>query len=418
MPAADQKKPDARSPAINARGRSVIFGPYFNRPLPATSSCRIVIINFMIKTLLGGLSPTRFLRDYWHKRPLLIRNAVPGFQGLLTPDDMKHLASRDDVESRLVQGSGTHWSLDDGPFRKSDFKHLPKTEWTLLVQSLNHVLPEADALLAHFNFIPHARLDDLMVSYAVPDGSVGPHFDSYDVFLLQGLGHRRWQISTQSDLGLLEGAPLKILNQFKPEEEWDLGPGDMLYLPPHVAHYGVALDDCMTYSIGFRAPTAEELAYGFLIHLQDTLTLEGRYADPDLRLQTHPGEISRSMLAQIGEMVARIQWDKRDIAEFAGRYLSDPKPNVFFDTPDAPLNRTAFIRQADNKGVALDPKSRLLFAGGRFYINGEAFTPATDEITGLQQLADHRRLSPPLPVALRERLHAWYESGWLEIEPL
>lgn len=372
----------------------------------------------MMKTLLGGLSPTRFLRDYWHKRPLLIRNAIPAFQGLLTPDDMMHLASRDDIESRLVQGNGTHWSLDDGPFRKSDFKRLPKTEWTLLVQSLNHVLPEADALLAHFNFIPHARLDDLMVSYAVPGGSVGPHFDSYDVFLLQGQGHRRWQISTQSDLGLLEGAPLKILKQFKPEEEWTLGPGDMLYLPPHAAHYGVAEDECMTYSIGFRAPTTEELAYGFLTHLQDTLAMEGRYADPDLRLQTHPGEISRTMLAQIGEMIARIQWDKRDIAEFAGRYLSDPKPNVFFDTPDAPLNRAAFIRQADKKGVALDPKSRLLFAGGRFYINGEAFTPAAGEIAGLQQLADHRMLASPLPVALRERLHTWYESGWLEIEPL
>ncbi len=370
----------------------------------------------MMKSLLGGLSPTRFLRDYWHKRPLLIRNAIPGFQGLLTQDDMMHLAGRSDVESRLVQGGGTHWSLYDGPFRKSDFKRLPKTEWTLLVQSLNHFLPEADALLAHFSFIPHARLDDLMVSYAVPGGSVGPHFDSYDVFLLQGQGHRRWQISTQSDLGLLEGAPLKILNQFTSEEEWTLGPGDMLYLPPHVAHYGVAVDDCMTYSIGFRAPTAEELGHGFLVHLQDTLTLEGRYADPDLRLQTHPGEISRSMLAQIGDMVARIQWSKRDIAEFTGRYLSDPKPNVFFDAPDTALSRTAFNKQTHKTGVVLNPKSRLLFTGGRFYINGEAFIPATDEIAGLQQLADHRRLAAPLPAALHERLHDWYEAGWLEIE--
>jgi len=400
----------------------------------------------MMKTLLGGLSPTRFLRDYWHKRPLLVRNAVPDFGGLLSPHEMQQLAGRGDVESRLIQGSGTHWQLDPGPFGKSDFKRLPKTEWTLLVQSLNHVLPEADALLAQFDFIPHARLDDLMVSYAVPGGSVGPHFDSYDVFLLQGQGRRRWQISTQTDLGLLENAPLKILRRFKAEEEWVLGPGDMLYLPPHVAHYGVAEEACTTYSIGFRAPMTEELAQGFLMHLQDTLTLEGRYADPDLRLQTHPGEIGRAMLAQIEAMIARVKWTKRDIAEFAGRYLSEPKPNVFFDAPEAPLSRVAFNKQANKIGVALNPKSRLLFSGGQFYINGEAFTPATDEIPALRQLSDRRRLAPargtppdihafmpfrvlqgtrpagglgaasPSPAGLRERIYNWYEAGWLEID--
>lgn len=388
---------------------------YFNSPPPAICPGHIVIIFFMMKTLLGGLSPTRFLRDYWHKRPLLIRNAIPDFQGLLTPADMIELACREDVESRLIQGSGTDWSLDDGPFKKNDFKRLPKTEWTLLVQSLNHVLPEADALLAQFNFVPHARLDDLMVSYAVPGGSVGPHFDSYDVFLLQGQGHRRWQISTQSDLTLLDDAPLKILSDFQPEDEWLLGPGDMLYLPPHVAHYGLAEDDCMTYSIGFRAPTTTELAQGFLMHLQDTLMLEGRYADPDLRLQTHPGEISRDMLAQIGDMIDQIKWSKRDIAEFVGRYLSDPKPNVFFDAPDAPLSLAAFTKNANKAGVSLNPKSRLLFASGRFYINGEAFTPASEEIAALQQLADQRHLAPPCPATLRERLYDWYEAGWLEI---
>ena len=375
----------------------------------------------MTSTLLGGLSPTRFLRDVWHKRPLLIRNAVPDFAGLLTPGEMQQLAYRDDVESRLIQGSGMHWQLDHGPFGKNDFKRLPKTGWTLLVQSLNHVLPEADALLSRFNFIPHARLDDLMVSYAVPGGSVGPHFDSYDVFLLQGQGHRRWQIGTQNDLALLDDAPLKILRRFKPEEEWVLGPGDMLYLPPHVAHYGVAEDACTTYSIGFRAPTAEELTHGFLMHLQDTLKPEGRYADPDLRLQAHPGEIGRAMLAQIEGMIEKIKWDRRDIAEFAGRYLSEPKPNVFFDPPETPLGSTAFNKEARKKGVALNPKSRLLFTGGRFFINGDAFTAAADETAALRQLADRRRLvpsrdAPPLPAALRGRFYDWYQAGWLEID--
>jgi len=366
--------------------------------------------------LLGGLSPARFLRDYWHKRPLLIRNAVPDFQGLLPAEDLLGLAARDDVESRLIQGSGDHWQLEHGPFRRSHFKRLPKTEWTLLVQSINHHLPAADSLLGRFDFIPHARLDDLMVSYAVPGGSVGPHFDSYDVFLLQGSGHRRWQISTQADLGLLDDVPLKILRHFHPEQEWLLGPGDMLYLPPHCAHYGVAEDVCTTYSIGFRAPTADEMAHAFLDHLQDTLELDGRYADPDLRLQAHPAALSKDMLQKIGNMIARIRWDKDDIAEFTGRYLSEPKPHVFFDAPETPTRFAAFARQAKKHGVRLDLKTRMLFCNRRFFINGEGFTPGADEVPALRSLADHRRLAPPLPDALLPRLHEWCEDGWIHID--
>ncbi|MEQ1663421.1 MAG: cupin domain-containing protein [Thiobacillus sp.] len=365
--------------------------------------------------LLGGLSPAHFLRDYWHKRPLLIRGALPGFNGLLSAAEMRELACRDDVESRLIQGSGRHWQLDHGPFRKRDLSKLPPADWTLLVQSLNHVLPEADALLSRFDFIPHARLDDLMVSYAVPGGSVGPHVDSYDVFLLQGQGHRRWKISAQTDLAMLDDAPLKILRRFKPEEEWVLGPGDMLYLPPQIAHHGVAVDDCMTYSIGFRAPMVEELAQGFLMHLQDSLTLEGRYADPDLKLQAHPGEISRAMLKQVEAMIARIRWSKNDIAEFAGRYLSEPKPNVFFDAPDDPQRFAVFSKQANKTGVALHAKSRLLFSGDHFYINGERFEPSADQADALRQLADQRHLVPPMPASLHARFYEWYEAGWLEV---
>lgn len=367
-------------------------------------------------TLLGGISPARFLRDYWHKRPLLIRNALPGFQGLLPPEGLFDLAAREDVESRLVQGSGAHWQLDHGPFRQSRFKRLPKTQWTLLVQSINHFLPEADALLGRFDFIPHARLDDLMVSYAVPGGSVGPHFDSYDVFLLQGSGHRRWQIGTQTDLTLLDDVPLKILRRFQPEEEWLLGPGDMLYLPPHCAHYGVAEDTCTTYSIGFRAPTADEMAHAFLDHLQDTLELDGRYADPDLRLQAHPAAIGSAMLDQIEAMIARIRWDRRDVAEFAGRYLTEPKPHVFFEAPEAPPSFAVFARQAQKHGVKLDLKSRMLFRDRRFFINGDGFTAGRDEVAALRALADRRRLAAPLPEALLPRLHEWLEDGWIHID--
>lgn len=365
--------------------------------------------------LLGGLDPSRFLKDYWHKRPLLVRQAVPEFNGLLTPARLQQVACRDDVESRLIEGSGDDWTLAHGPFEKADFRRLPATDWTLLVQSLNHVLPEADALLGQFDFIPHARLDDLMVSYAVPGGSVGPHFDSYDVFLLQGSGRRRWQISAQQDLSLLDGAPLKILRRFRPESEWVLEPGDMLYLPPHVAHHGVAVDACTTYSIGFRAPTTTELAHGFLAHLQDTLEFDGRYADPDLRVPTHPGRIGPAMLTQIEAMIARIRWSRRDVAEFAGRYLSEPKPHVFFDVPAQPLTRAAFTRRARSRGVALHAKSRLLFAGTRFFINGESFTPHSDERDALRRLADRRALSAPYAASLDARFFDWYEAGWLEL---
>lgn len=370
----------------------------------------------MLSTLLGGLSPATFLRDYWHKRPLLINNALPGFAGFLDFSDMQTLASRDDVESRLIQGSGRDWQLDHGPFRKPDFRRLPKTDWTLLIQSLDHLMPEASALLAQFAFIPHARLDDLMVSYAAPGGSVGPHFDSYDVFLLQGTGHRRWQISAQVDLRLIDDVPLKILRQFQPEEEWLLGPGDMLYLPPHYAHHGVAEDACMTYSIGFRAPSAQELAHAFLIHLQDTLQLDGQYADPDLRLQKHPAEISRAMLKQIQATIARIQWNAADIAQFAGRYLSDPKPNVFFEAPEQDLSLARFAKLTRKHGVALDLKSRILFIGREFFINGEAFVAMPDELEMLKTLADRRHIAAPASKTLLQRLYAWYQAGWIVID--
>lgn len=341
---------------------------------------------------------------------------MPGFAGLLNFSEMQALASRDEVESRLIQGSGRDWQLAHGPFRPADFKRLPKTNWTLLIQSLEHFLPEAHALLAHFDFIPHARLDDLMVSYAAPGGSVGPHFDSYDVFLLQGCGQRRWQIGAQTKLDLIDDAPLKILRQFKPDQEWLLGPGDMLYLPPHYAHHGVAETICTTYSIGFRAPSAQELGQAFLMHMQDTVQLDGQYADPDLRVQTHPGEISRAMLKQFGTMIARLRWSAADIAQFAGAYLSEPKPHVFFDAPEPELSRAAFARHAAVHGVALALKTRMLFVDQTFFINGEAYAAAADEVAQLQTLADSRRLYAPTGKHLLDSLHSWYRCGWIVID--
>ena len=212
-----------------------------------------------VRTLLGGISVGSFMRAHWQKEARLVRGALPGFAGLADAGALRKLAMRDDVESRLVVREGRSWSLAHGPFRAADFRALPRRDWTLLVQGLNLHVDAADALLRRFAFLPFARLDDLMVSYAAPGGGVGPHIDSYDVFLLQGFGRRRWRYGRQPDLTLKPGLPLKILRRFTPDATAVLAPGDMLYLPPHAAHDGTAIDACTTYSIGFRAADATEL---------------------------------------------------------------------------------------------------------------------------------------------------------------
>lgn len=373
----------------------------------------------MKKPFLGNLSPRQFLREYWQKKPLLVRNAFPGFSGLLSPQELAGLACLEEAQSRLVQQKGARWQLRNGPFTDEDFTGLPKTKWTLLVQGINHFLPEAERLLQKFDFVPHARLDDLMVSYAPKGGSVGPHFDSYDVFLLQGLGHRHWQIGAQQDITLVPGAPLKILQHFRPEQEWTLGPGDMLYLPPRYAHFGVALDDCMTYSVGFRVPSAEELATQFLVYLQDHIQLQGMYQDPDLAPQRHPAQIGDKMLSQVSRMLAQIRWNRADVARFLGQYLSEPKAHVFFEPPKRPLSPKEFAQRCNKHGLRLAPTSTMLFHGSTFFINGEAceISPAAHEI--VCRLADGRCLPPGLSIAgeAAQWLHQWYLHGYLALEP-
>ena len=223
----------------------------------------------MTRNHLAGVDFERFMRRHWQRRPLLLRGAIGRFEDPLSPGQVLTLAGSDAVSSRLVQRIGKRWTLEHGPFPSSRFKQLPRRDWTVLVQDTNHFAPRAARLLELFDFIPHARIDDVMVSYAVPGGGVGPHVDSYDVFLLQGHGTRRWQISRQVDHSFVPGLPLKVLARFEPDEEWVLEAGDMLYLPPGVAHHGVAMSECLTWSIGFRAPTDAELVEGFLDFLRD-----------------------------------------------------------------------------------------------------------------------------------------------------
>lgn len=368
-----------------------------------------------LSTLLGSISVNEFLRDYWQKKPLLIRGALPDFNGLLSPKQAIELACTEDVQARLITQRHGQFDLQQSPFTAKDFKGLSKIQWTVLVQGLNHHLAAATALLKLFDFIPHARLDDLMVSYAPKGGGVGPHFDPYDVFLLQGMGHRRWQISTQADRTLIEGAPLRILKDFKVEQEWVLAPGDMLYLPPQCAHNGIAEDDCMTYSIGFRTPAYQELAEQFLVYLQDRICVEGNYADPDLKTQKHPSEISPEMLNQVEQAIKQVRWDRGDIANFLGCYLSEPKPHIFFDAPETELSLKKFEKAIQKTGLALNLKSQMLCHDRSIFMNGETTEAAEADYELLRELADNRILPAQAACSseLTELLYQWYLDGYI-----
>jgi len=369
------------------------------------------------RELLGGLDAQSFLAQHWQKRERLVRSAIAGFRGVLDRAELFALAARDDVESRLVAREAGRWRVEHGPFRARDLARMPRVDWTLLVQGVNLHNRAADALLRRFAFIPYARLDDVMVSYATPGGGVGAHFDSYDVFLLQGEGRRRWRIARTRDLALVPDLPLKILARFRPTRELVLEPGDMLYLPPSVAHEGVALDACMTYSIGFRAPSAQSLATAFLDWLRDAVDMRGIYADPALRATREPARIDDALRNQCGAMLARITWGERDVARFLGVHLSEPKPHVVFEPPKRPLARSAFERRAAARGVRLDARTQFLYDAATMYVNGTAAQWPRGARRALTALANERAL-PGAAVrgdSLIDALHAWYRDGFVEI---
>ncbi len=367
--------------------------------------------------LLGNITPAQFLRDYWHKKPLLIRQAIPGFKPLLKFEKLAELARQNYVESRLVSLRDGQWDMQHGPL--AELPARTEREWTMLVQGVNLYDERADELLRQFRFVPDARLDDLMVSYATDGGGVGPHFDSYDVFLLQAQGKRRWRISAQQDLDLVEGLPLKILANFEAEEEFVLEPGDMLYLPPHYAHDGVAEGECMTYSIGFRSPSFQELGEAFLQFMADSIDLPGRYADPALQQPKSPAEIPREMLTTITEELNKVRWDEEDVTIFLGEHLSEPKHNVFFTGPAKPLTVGRFMESAGKKGIKLSSKTLMLYRGKNVFINGESFAVGRADKAVLDVLANERRIDGALLGSatddVLEALYTWYQDGWVEL---
>jgi len=364
--------------------------------------------------LLGGLSPAVFMRRHWQKKPLLVRQAWPGVRPPLPRREMFELAARDDVESRLVVHEAGHWRVRTGPLPRRALPPLARPRWTLLVQGLDLHVPAAHEMLARFRFVPDARLDDLMLSWASPGGGVGPHIDNYDVFLLQVHGRRRWRVGRVADASFIPGEPLKLLRHFEPQHDWLLEPGDLLYLPPRWGHDGVAEGgECMTCSIGFRTPTAGELARDLLQRLAQEEGDEGPvYRDPHQHATAAPGAIPEALLAFAQAAVARQLADPQALARALGESLTEPKPRVWFEHP-APHRGLG--------GVRLDARSRMMYDARHVYLNGEAFEAGGRDARLMRQLADTRRLPATerarLSPAAAELLGEWMDAGWLHGEP-
>lgn len=281
--------------------------------------------------LLGHLTAEQFYNEYWQKKPLLIRNAIDDFESLITADELAGLSLEDQVQSRIiVEKAGEHpWQVFYSPLEESIFSEMPETHWTLLVSDVEKHLPEFTEITDQFRFIPDWRIDDLMISYAPEGGSVGPHIDQYDVFLLQAHGQRRWQIGSIpiENEQYIEGLEIRVLEEFEPDHDWVLNPGDMLYLPPKIAHHGVAVNDCLTYSIGFRANSHNELVSSFTDYLLEHNKNEHRYNATDF--QSHPGEITADSIQQIKKiLLSNILIDNTHIEEWFGQFITEQKIEI------------------------------------------------------------------------------------------
>ena len=376
------------------------------------------------RALLGGLSPRQFMRRHWQRRPLLIRGAVAPIHTLATRPELFDLAARDDVECRCIEQRAGGWRLRHGPFTRRALPPVSRAGWTLLVQGLDLHLERAHELLRAFDFMAQARLDDLMLSWASDGGGVGPHVDSYDVFLLQVAGRRRWRIAEPSDGTLRPGLPLRILANFKAQQEWLLEPGDMLYLPPGWGHEGVAEGgDCMTASIGFRAPTAAELLGALLPRMADELVemaqenplgpWSRRHADAGQPPTRHSGRMPASLAGFARKQMLRLQREPGLLERALGSWCTEPKPQVWFEPgPDRP--------PAHGGGMRLDRRTRMAYDRLHLFINGEAYRCGGRDARVLRKLADARRLSAAqraqLSTEAAETLEVWRLQGWLHPE--
>ena len=394
--------------------------------------------------LLAGLTPAQFMRRHWQKKPLLVRQAIAGFQPFLSRAALFKLAASEQVESRLIVQQDKGWSLKKGPFAPKTLPALTKAGWTLLVQGVDLHEPAGHALLQQFRFVPDARLDDLMISFATPGGGVGPHFDSYDVFLFQASGRRRWKIGLQKDFTLQQGVPLKILQNFEADEEFVLEAGDMLYLPPRYAHDGIAetcigpdgkTADCMTYSIGFRSPAQSELASELLHRLaemgedaaESCPDEEGSrpsrpqrmYRDPAQPATETPAALPAGLADFAGQAVLQALKDPLALACALGEYMSEPKPGVWFDEPQQAWDGEA--AKSGQTRIALDARTRMLYDSDHIFINGESYRAKGADARLMRRLADQRQLTMAelrkAGAAAIALLGDWHEAGWLQQSP-
>ena len=363
--------------------------------------------------LLGGLTPAQFMRRHWQKKPLLVRQAIPQFAPPVLRSDLFALAADEGVESRLVQLVKGAWKLRHGPFTRRALPALQQPDWTLLVQGVDLHNDAVHVLMQQFRFVPEARLDDLMISYASNGGGVGPHFDSYDVFLLQAHGRRRWRIGRQKDLSLRDGIPLKVLAHFEPEEEFVLEPGDMLYLPPRYAHDGIAEGECMTYSIGFRAPARAEIAQELLARLAEDAAEEDApllYRDAGQDAVAQPAAIPAGLQDFARGALSRALAQPLVLERVLGEYLTEPKASVWFEPGDAGVML---------ERVRLDRKSRMMYDAHHIFINGESYRAAGRDATLMRRLANDRQLtSRDLARAsddALELLSSWCDAGWAHV---
>lgn len=361
--------------------------------------------------LLAGLTPQQFMRRHWQKKPLLVRQALPMARPFVSRAELFALAANEDVESRLIVRDGRDWSLRHGPLPRRALPALARPQWSLLVQGLDLHLDSARAMLERFRFVPDARLDDVMVSYATDGGGVGPHFDSYDVFLLQIHGARRWRIGRLPDPQLQPDVPLKILTNFVAEQEWLLEPGDMLYLPPRWAHDGIAEGECMTCSIGFRAAGAGELARELLQRALDADDGEAGgslYRDPKQPATLQPGRIPPELQAFGRDALRSWVAQQGGFGVALGEVLSEPKPGVWFPSGAA---------LPPQGGIRLDRRTRMLYDSRHIYINGEAFRAGGRDATLIRRLADRRCLLASersvLGIDAGQLIDQWARAGWL-----
>ena len=397
-------------------------------PAPAA---RPIEVHASAKHFLG-MPAAAFLRDYWQKAPLLIRQALPGYTPPLAPEDLAGLACEQDALSRLVQHDrkAGRWRLRTGPFAESEFPRLGKKDWTLLVQDMDKWDADVRALLVHFRFLPAWRVDDVMISYATPGGSVGPHVDQYDVFLLQAQGRRRWQVDVDPDAprGFRADAELKLLERFTPSHDWVLEPGDILYLPPGVPHHGEAVDACMTFSIGMRAPAHAELLVDLAEEVAAALPEDARYTDPDLRAPADAFEIDAAALSRVDQALAAMQLldpaARRDwFGRFITRYRSAGDIAAAPRTPRWPavdktlaagghLQRHPFARNAWTATPERGPQAATLFASGAAWPMQRACAQALASL----ELLDAAAVSALEPDALAA-LQSLHAAGHYRLEP-